>query len=1213
VLRGRANSGIRGSARGGFAKPIKRADDVITPKPNLSFNDNRSVNALQFGRSVTDKNTSISDRGCGEPQTAPKVFKPNNYNQGFALASPEDFLAQSWAGKSGNNAFSDDKEGKQALNGSLDQARKPKATANNTSGTDARNIPPSVAPSATSTNFQRPCERPTVGSLVASSNDIAHSALVQVGNEFGGKVLMIGSGIVRIKTVDYNSQIPKTIQIEVSGKILLEEPLLESLEFKLDSCTISFYSGFEGHGTKWILTASQPEIATNLVEALEHLKPQSIYISSADAAAKGHASEMATVEEVESLISFSDEDPTPPQAVSQFTGDLFSLMGNQFIEDAVNAINVKIEQNSTTAAASEVPGTCEAEDTQKQQKTLRGLATSRFANNVEVGDFFSRSAVFQKLPDSTAAYIKEQVSKRVFEEARKDTFDQEVFKPFKQQPRKQYSVEKLMSLRNQPSFSKKPSVLDPCVESSSRDEPRPLFSFPELARVASESPSLLTSEIATYKTSRMTRFGVPIVSGRETARKLPGLATSKYASPQTEEMFREPSKSKEPESPAPKPFQGLSHPAKPDALAPKPIQGLSTSKYASPTAETLFRGSLNTRTPEPPAAKPMQGLASSNNRPNHAVKSFQSFLNLQDYKPPGPKLFQGLPTPKFPDPPAAKMYQELATSKFPDTPLAQPFRELPASSHSKPAPSEPLQGLSTPNHVEHSVIKPFQGLASSKYASPLAARSVALKTSVSTTAQSGPKNPAVVVKTSTSKATIAGTPHESMTQTSTAGNAATATPDDAVHPSIFSTIMNSMQGKEKDNKVLGPKILTGTEGIDEPPSPILGSWNTLRRRDSYNSHASKDSNETVKPPMSKPIIKPVQDHTVPVRSSKAASGHQSILSMDSSASCESFATAIEETSTEGEAGGEDDAMTAPGEVFRALKAGKRLIGSQAPMSDFVLFPADMTRPEASRTGLPMKSTYSSDMSELMGDFFVGTARPDALERTSPSLCRTLNTLHYPTSPPRKLVAGDQGGLKSLKFATAAEDIAPGVIKPQPQPSSVPVSNQVKSGLNTPKLASKPPISETEPSTRPRVLKPTASQFTPSISRSLTTPTQTASPPVMNTFSAQMQPVMATVLVQDPQWPGILREVSGLLKMGSTPIVGFVAAENSPMGESFASGHTSANGVSPQKVMVSVRPALSPIRQESNNNIKDKQQKIQGRLTKSLAQRRLSESPSSGGF
>jgi hypothetical protein len=356
VSRGRANSGIRGAARSGFAKQIKRAGDVVAPKPNLSFDDNRSVNALPFSRYVTNKDMSIFEKGRREPPTAPKAFKPNNYNQGFALASPEDFLAQSWAGKSGNNAFSDGKKENLALNGLLDQARKPRTIANNTSGSEVRSIQANAAPSATSTDVQQPSEKPTAGSLVDSSNNTAHSTLVQVGNEFGGKFVMIGSGIVRIKTVDHNPQIAKIIQIEVLGKTLLEEPLLESIELKLDICTISFYSGLEGCRTKWILTASQPGIAANVIEALERHKPQSTYLGSADAFAKGHASEMATVEVVESLISFLNEDPTPPQAVSQFTEDLFSLMGNQFIKDAVSAISVKIEQNSTTTAASEVPG-----------------------------------------------------------------------------------------------------------------------------------------------------------------------------------------------------------------------------------------------------------------------------------------------------------------------------------------------------------------------------------------------------------------------------------------------------------------------------------------------------------------------------------------------------------------------------------------------------------------------------------------------------------------------------------------------------------------------------------------------------------------------------------------------------------------------------------------------------------------------------------------
>jgi hypothetical protein len=76
-------------------------------------------------------------------------------------------------------------------------------------------------------------------------------------------------------------------------------------------------------------------------------------------------------------------------------------------------------------------------------------------------------------------------------------------------------------------------------------------------------------------------------------------------------------------------------------------------------------------------------------------------------------------------------------------------------------------------------------------------------------------------------------------------------------------------------------------------------------------------------------------------------------------------------------------------------------------------------------------------------------------------------------------------------------------------------------------------------------------------------------------------------------------------MVSTPIVGYIATQNSPMGENIASGVTTVNTVSPQ------RAPLSPICQKSEN-IKDKQQEIQERLTKSLAQRRLLESPSSGG-
>jgi hypothetical protein len=1142
------------------------------------------VNALPFGRYDTDKEIYIPDRGNRGPPTAPKAFKPNNYNQGFALASPEDFLAQNWAGRSENNALGNGRKENFTLNRSFDQAREPQTMANNTSGTEVRSIPANAAPSATSTDVQQSSEKPTVESLVDIGNDIAHSTLVQVGNEFGGKVVMIGSGIVRIKTVNHNPQIAKIIQIEVLGKILLDEPLLESLELKLDSSTISFYSGSEERRTKWILTASQPRIAADVVEALERLKPQPTRNGLVHASANGHASEMATFDEVEGLISFADEDNTPPQAVSQFTEDLFSLMDNQFIEDAVNAINVKIEQNATLVAGEEVPGTCEAEDNQKRQKTFHGLATSRFAD-VEVGDFFNRSHVFQKLPDSTAAFIKEQISKRVFEEAQKDVCNQEIFEPVKQQPRQQYSVEKLMSLRNQPSSAKKQSVLTPCVESS---EPRPLFSFPELARVVSESLSLPTPETSNPNNSRTTCLDVPIVSRHETPRKFPGLASSKYASLQSEVVFREFSKLKEPEPPASKSVQELSHLKISDPLAPKPIQGLSTSKYASPDASASFRGPLKTKKPEPSTINPTHGLSSQTDRPNHAAKAFQPFLNSQGPKTPSPIPFQGLSASNYPNRPVGKLYQGPETSKFLDTPLAQSFEGLSTSNKSEPLPSERVQELSTQDNIDRPVTKPYQGLASSKYASPFAANHGLTKTDGSTPAKGGPKNPAVVAQLSTRKATIANAKREKITQTGI------PTQEDSVPPSILSMIMDSNESKKKDSKAVDPKISTGIGKTGEPPSPISGSWNNLRRRDSFNSHVSRDSNETVKPLVPIPIMKSVQDHTVPLRLSRAASGHQSILRMDSSASCESFATAIEETSTTGEALSESD---------RVLMNENQSIYFQAGMSDFILFPGDVTRPETAEADLRIKSPYSSDMSELMGDSFTSIPQPDPSDAKSVPSFKPFN---FPTAPPRRSIAKINGGLTSSRFATAAENIALGVVKSEPQPSSRIILNKNENGPTIKKLAPKPPVREAECSTLPRVLKPTASQFTPSISRGLATPTRNLVPPVMSTFSPPLHPVMATVMIPDPHWPGILREVSGLLKMGSTPIVGYIAAQNSPMGENFAFGVTPTNMMSPQ------RASLSPILQKSEN-IMDKQREVQERLTKSLAQRRISESPSSSGF
>ena len=1183
--RGRANSGTRGASRGGFAKLIKSVNDIVAPKPNLSFNDNQSVNALPFGRYVTDKEIYIPSRGNKEPPAAPKAFKPKNYNQGFALASPEDFLAQSWAGRSRNNALSDKKENL-TINQSLYQARKPQIMANNTSGNEVRSIPANAAPSATSTDVQQSSEKPTVESLMDIGNDTAHSTPVLVGNEFGGKVVMIGSGIVHIKTVNHNSQVPKIIQIEVLGKILLEEPLLDSLELKLDSGTISFFSDSKKRRTKWILTVSRPRIAADVVEALERLKLQPTRNGPVHASANDHDGEMATFDEVESLISFADEDHTPQQAVSQFTEDLFSLMGNQFIEDAVNAINVKVEQDATLVAGKEVLGTCEAEDNQKRQKTFHGLATSRFAD-VEVGDFFNRSHVFQKLPDSTADFIKKQVSKGVFVKTQKDACNQEILEPVKQQPRQQYSVEKLMSLKNQPSSAKNLSVLNPCVESSSRDEPRSLISFPELARVVSESLSLPTPETANPNNSRTTCLDAPIVSGHETPRKLSGLTSFKYASLQSEVVFRESSKSKEPEPPASKPVQELPHLKILDPLTPKPIRGLSTSKYASRDAGASFRGPLKTKKPEPSTTTPTHGLSSPTDHPNHAVKAFQSFLDSRGHKTPSPIPFQGLSASNFPNHPVGMIYQGPETSKFLDTPLAQPFEGLSTSNQSEPVPSERVQELSTPNDIDRPAIKPYQGLASSKYASPLAANHGATKTNGSILVQGVPKNPAIVAQLSTRNATVADAKREKITRTGI------PTQEDSVPPSILSMIMDSNESKKKDSKAIDSKFSTGIGRNSEPLSPVSGSWNNLRRRDSFNSHVSRDSNETVKPLMPIPIMKPVQDHAVSLRLSRTDSGHQS-LSTDSSTSCESFATAIEETSTTGEALSESD---------RELINENQPIYFQAGTSDFILFPGDVTRPETAEADLRIKSSYSSDMSELMGDSFASIPQPDSSDAKS---VPSFEPLNFPTAPPRKSIAKINGGLTSSRFATAAENISPGVVKLEPQPSSRIISNKNENGPTIEKLAPKPPVREAECGTLPRVLKPTASQFTPSISRGLITPTRSLVPPVMSTFPPPLQPVMATVMVPDPHCPGILREVSGLLKMSSTPIVGYIAAQNSPMGGNFAFGVTPTNMLSLQKA------PLSPILQKSKN-IMDKQQEVQERLARSLAQRRISESPSSSGF
>jgi len=1031
---------MHGTHRGDFAKSIKHADPVIAPKSNLSFADNRSVNALPFSGNGSDKTASALDRGLREPQTRPKVIKPNNYNQGFQLASPEDFLAQPWAGKTGKNTSGKIlHEG--ALGGKFDQIWKPMTVVDNIPGIEMRTPTAIPAVSPVLIGVHRPPERATSGNMVDSSNGVAYSTSVQVAIEIGGKVVMIDTGTVCIKAVGQSSNLAKIIQVDISGKTYIEEPLLENFDFKLDLCTLSFYSGFEANQTKWILTASQPEIAADLAEAFERLKPRSICVGLVDAPAEGHADK---VEERESLISFSDQDSMPPQAVSQFTEDLFSLMGAEFIADAVNAINSNIGQNSATEVESGILSTREAESTEAQQKTSRGLATSLLANQVEVSDFLNRSAIFQKLPGITAEFIKAQLSKGILDGVQKDICEQEVFKPVKQQSRQQYSVEALISLRNQPS-AKKPSRLDPCVESTPKSESRHIFRCPELEHIAIESLSLPISETTPPSNSCTTRLGVSNVSGRETPRKPLGLAASKYASAHIAVAGKESTKLKEQKPSA--------SPKEPDPRALGPIQGLSASKYTSPTEHSEIK-------------KPRSS-------------------DSQENQPPRPIISQIFPI-----------------SGQPGSSYVKPLPEPSPSNHSKAASSKPLKELSIQDLRDPLGSKPFQGLASSKYASPNLTMPSAMKTNLSVTAQGFPKIPNFIAASPMTKVVV---------------------------PDLKDEI--AKEGRTQDRDAADDKAVAAIFVNREPFPQKAGSWNTLRRRDSFNSHASNDSTETVKPPP-QPAMQRVQNNAAPIHPLRVASGHQSILSMGSSVSCESFATAIEEMSTAGGAVGGNS---------RVLVDLSQPYGVQTGTFDFVLFPDDKTGPEAPTKELGPKLPYSSGISELMGQSMPAAAQTD--------------------------------------------------------PSDLKLAFSFKSGSTTENVAPKPPILELESNTRPTVLKPTASQFTPSASPRITGSACNAT----NPFPLQVQPVMATVFVHDPQNPGMLIEVSGLLKMGSTPIVGFVAAHDSPMGEVLTSGATLGTFVSPQ------RAPLTPVVQKVANT-KNRQEEIQERLTKSLTKRRPSQSP-----
>lgn len=1062
VPRGRAGGGIRGTPRGGFPKPTKRTEDVLALKPNLSFEDSRSVNALSFAKTATYHNTALSTSRGGQPPQVPKPNRPTNYNQGFVLASPEDFLAQSRASTSAGITTGDEGKNKVFHNKATDGSYKPQTAGNDKS-------------------VQLPHESPTVTLPVEDNNGIAFSAPVQVANQVGAISVTIGPGIVRIKPVENNKQDHKIIQIEYLEKIVLEEPLVEGFEFKVDSCSVSFQTDFEGQLTKWVLTPPQPWIATDLAKALGRVMPQSPYATLADTSTKDDIIELAMIGEAESLISLTDEG-LPPEPVSQHTQDLLSLWKDQLIEEAAKEVKNRIDRTSSILPPSSPPvgqifEPAEVEDTKELSDTFRGPATSDYAT--ETDSFFSKSATFRKLPDNSALHIKEQVSQRVFEVTRKDISDQGVLENAQGQLHIRYTIEELMSLKNHPNSIKKPYALHQLVDSSATEEARHLSCGFNQVAATSMAPIKQSPETSSQCNSQTTRLGVRIVSDLEKPQKLPGLASSRYASSRAEKGQLMDSKSSD--SPRPEPFQD-----RPNSKEPS----------------------------------------------THALKSFQAFVSSQNGSSPASKLSQGLTNPNL-----------------------------------APHPKDvPLQGFNSSKTLYPPISKPFQGLASSKYASPHAVKSLTART-FGLMPYRSPKKPAIVGRSFHS--VIADVKE--------------------VRPLVFPIVMEGR--KEKDGVATTSNFSTSVNQSPEAPAPALGSWNSLRRRDSFNSHASKNSTETVKPVLPMPTVESIQGPSKPVRSS-VVSGHQSMLSFDSSVSAESFATAIEEKSIQEEDLAWKKTMMTLSEDFYGLMTEKPPTSLRTPTSEFILFPDDVVKPEAVKPDHPVILPYTSDMSELIEGSSTGNPPSNLPDVT---LATTFKPLKIPTS--RKPIIPAKRGLMSSRYATANEDIPLGALRPQPQLVSTTVSKETKNGSSTQRHAA---------------LKPTASQFTPSIGRGLTTPTPNMLPSLIDNFPAPMQPVTATVLVHDPLCPGLFREVSGLLKMGSTPIVGYVAAENSPMGQNLALRNASVNNFAPPEVQAPMsRPPLSPLRQKTN--VQEVRQNVQQRLKKSLAQPRLSHSPNPVAF
>lgn len=1132
-------AGSRNLPRGpthGTLSNVARSAAIPAPRPNLSFDDPRPINDLPIVQNIASNGVSGSGRGNCAPATGP-TFK-------FELASPEEFLAKNWATSSdrGRATGANVTRVSESMPHTAVEPQSANPIKLNTQPAQVKSLLAPALPAAQQTSSEQSIERASQ----MHYEDLFRET-VKIEKEMPHSIVQLGCGRIRfVKAVD-GQETSVFVKVETQDdEPVLSLQLTESLQYQFGSSQVSFYSEIKGKDGKWNLKFALPWKAENLKKHLEQqlqsiAKMRSSIAASTPASLSGSTqndlSSLGAVEDVELLISFDEEDPAP-QPLSSWSEELRSLMDDQAIDQALEIINsdpagTLLEQISAEIAKSET--------LKEKEENGSSLAES---DDVEAPRPPFRGLATSIYADANVAAAS-VVGKWMERTSR-------VFSALPEE-----ATAALVDTMGKRALE---MVHKPESEHGAIQQSRLTYGIDELIKYRNQASRLIgsfleypwlprqtSSEPRVGNVVQKTRFGVNIVEGVERPARSETSSGWGSGSARSEPTGPEPSKS----------------------WVPKPL-GLATSKYAAPPISEL--GSLPSKPKAQNSASKSPNFYSSSGSADNPALYAARIAPPSVESPPMTissaamvevnvsasadtpetmmKKFGGLSTSKYAARPKFIKGNNVATSSF-------------ARDNGPQAPSAPQFRIDSHGKVIHESGELVHDLGS------------------------GPQHKAILEDVASSVTSLGNL----------IGNRPTPSSSGAAErveraPLVPISLDKSKFRSDRFNAVSSPAVVESSTFN----SPVTASWNGLRR-ESFNSHNSKDSVETIKPAPAD-AVGPSVHNDDPAQSTPKTFRHNSMLSTDSSASSASFATATE--------GG-----SPPGGELNSVQNGKDLVdGLQnviQTLSQQETGSAPMA-PKLENKQIEVTIGYSKDMSELM-DLSVNKVQID-----------TPITVERPFLNPSKLYGGPKRapavapgkGLLSSRFAADLPGYD-GPMKPASVQSLAVNLRQSVSNTGSFKTELSPHANNNEgirrSTSNPVTLRPAAAQFTPCIRNSFISPASHAAPTSAINFQ-RFEPVVATILVPDLGMPGIFREVSGLLKGTNFQAMAQHNLQNSAsvkrVDENLAPRPTFTIKSPPAVIEASVRAPSTPgFQQTGNQESKDLREEVQQRLQKSMEKPRLS--------